>query len=227
MKFAIVNEAADPTVAPALGAIAEALAIQSARDFPLFWESQGVEVSVFPNIGAVPADYSVFHIADAIPEAPDALAYHTVVLGRPTLKLGWETIKANGGSLTTGGASLSSAMSHEICETIADPYCSWYGDWPADPKKKVCLEVCDPVEGDSYEITTTNGTAISVSNFVGPRWFDTDAGAPGPFDYMSKLAAPLTMSPGGYLAFDDGTQVYGDAVPQHARDRKAKYSRRA
>lgn len=225
MKFAIVNEATDPAVAPALPGIAEALAIQSASDFPTLWESQPVEVTVFPNIGAVPAGYSVFHVADAIPEAPGALAYHTTILGRPVLKLGWETIKAAGGKLTSG-MSLSSAMSHEVCETIADPYCSWYGDWPADPTKLVCVECCDPVEGDSYSITLADGSTVDVSNFVGPRWWDTDAGSPGPFDFMGKLSAPFTMSPGGYLAFRDGSQIYGDAVSDATKALKATYGRR-
>jgi hypothetical protein len=230
MKYAVLNESADSSIGPALIPILKGLVIQSQRDFPQLWESLPCEIAIYQKITDIPLDHNAFHIADTIPEAPGALAYHTVLPnGRPMLKLGWVTIQQNGGTLMTGANSLSSAMSHEICETCADPYCSFYSIWPADPTKMVCLECCDPVEGDSYDIPVDTGEKIAVSNFAGSRWFDQpDPGqAPiGPWDFMGTLSAPFTMSPGGYLAFNDGTQIYGDLMPQWKRDQKALYCRR-
>ena len=146
-----------------------------------------------------------------------------MVDGRPMVKIGTGTILENSGTLITGSLSVSSAISHEICESKKDPYCSFYSTW-SSPEKKVSLEVCDPVEGDFYNISVSDGSLIAVSNFVGVRWFD--ANGEGPYDFMGKISAPLTMSPGGYLAFDDGTQIYGDLMPEWKRQQKRLFSRR-
>ena len=59
------------------------------------------------------------------------------------------------------------------------------------------LEVCDPVECDTYDIGD-----ISVCNFVLPTWFLT---GPHPddvlVDFLGRLAEPFTLSPGGYASY--------------------------
>jgi hypothetical protein len=163
-------------------------------------------------------------IRDYIPEAPDALAYHTTdARGRPKLVIGWGVVKSNGGTPYTGALSLSATLSHEVLETIIDPYVNFWADLDAD--HEVALEVCDPVEGDSYEID-----GVAVSNFVGPRWFSDGK---GPYDFMGRLTAPRTMSPGGYMVLRKGgpsgstSQVYGNEMPNWKRTLKAKYGRRS
>jgi hypothetical protein len=59
--------------------------------------------------------------------------------------------------------------------------------------------VCDPVEGDSY----SGAGGVALSNFVTPWWFSEQPPAGAKFDFMSKLSAPFTMSPGGYFNYLD------------------------
>jgi hypothetical protein len=128
--------------------------------------------------------------------------------------VGVDMVRAQGGVFLD---ELSIAMSHEYVETRIDPYADWWAGY--DGKKMVALEACDPVQGDSYEID-----GIKVASFVGPRWF---RGGVGPYDYLSKLSAPLTMSPGGYLIFSDGTQTFGERFPEFKRPLVSTLGRRA
>jgi hypothetical protein len=218
MIFALVNESSHAELTPdLLGRIANALVKQTAVDFSGMHESLPCSVMV-TTLDGVPPGVSVLHLVDSIPEAPDALAYHTIdQAGRPVLRLGVQTILDNGGSLVDSGNSVSAACSHEVLETIGNPYVCWWSDF--DGTKKVALEMCDPVEADFYLID-----GIAVSNFVGPRWFDAED-AIGPFDFMRRISAPLTMSSGGYLAFDDGSQVFDEHMPEARREQKRKYGK--
>jgi hypothetical protein len=225
MKIGIYSESTDATTLslPVLAHISVALAVQIERDLAGWWEVQPVPIRLFASEKGMPSDYLRCVIKDEIPEAPDALAYHTTDdRGRPKLVIGWKAIKYGGGLVSTGPESLSATLSHEILETIIDPYVNFWADLDAD--HEVALEVCDPVEGDSYEIDD-----VAVSNFVGPRWFsDGD----GPYDFMGRLTKPRTMSPGGYMVLRKGgpagttKQVYGAVMPNWKRTLKAKYGRR-
>ena len=57
------------------------------------------------------------HFRDNIPEAPDALAYHTVTDGIPDIELGCDLFS----SLGDEGDSLSSGAGHEVLELLLDP----------------------------------------------------------------------------------------------------------
>jgi hypothetical protein len=80
-------------------------------------------------------------------------------------------------------------------EILADPYISF---WAADPDTGVlhALESCDACESESYIID-----GISVSNFVGPRFFRK---GDGPYDWMGHqglgggIREPFKTAPGGY-----------------------------
>lgn len=67
----------------------------------------------------------------------------------------------------------------------------------------VFVHNCDPVEHDSYEIVTKDGTKVSVSNFVLPTWFDPQADPNAKFDWMAVLTRPFQMSRGGYMVVMD------------------------
>ncbi len=228
MHFAICDETKTPAVDPNSGEkldnallvrIAEALAKHMATDFAGYWENIPQTFTVCALADA-PNGARILHLVDFIPEAPDALAYHTIdSKGQPTLKLGVQTILQSGGTLHTGPDSISCAMCHEVDETWVDGPCVivvYFND-----KKNLCYEVDDPVQGDSYDID-----GIAMSNFVTQAYFDAED-TTGPWDFLKKLSGPLTVAPGGYLAFDDGSQVFGALVTEHKKEQVRKYGRRS
>ena len=93
------------------------------------------------------------------------------------------------------------------------------------------FELCDPVQNDSYHVSV-NGTMVSLSNFIFPSWFNSEAKVPQnlPFDYMSNLKAPFTMSDGGYMIVRQAgqeSQVLGEGIPLWRQKQiKSKWYRR-
>ncbi|NBW06437.1 MAG: hypothetical protein EBR82_00245 [Caulobacteraceae bacterium] len=156
------------------------------------------------------------------PDQAGALGYHTETPdGKIWGRVFTKPVLGGGGSVLHGSLSIACVLSHEIIEAYCDPnvnlWCDMYDG------RMVAYEACDPVENDSYEITTKNGTRVSVSNFVLPDWFDAQAPLTSKFDFMAKLSKPLTMSHGGYMVlFDQKTggvkNVFGsqDAELLHA-----------
>ena len=151
------------------------------------------------------------------PDQAGALGYHTEdpngqvwgrVFARPVLQ--------SGGTALHGDLSVSSVLSHEMLETFADLNVNLWSD--RMDGTMVAVEVCDPVENDSYEVNSldANGLTVqvSVSNFVLNEWFDPQAAPTSRFDYMKRVHQPLTMSPGGYIVvlnYQTGevSQVFG------------------
>ena len=127
----------------------------------------------------------------------------------------------NKGTMLSGSLSVSAVLSHEIIEAYVDPNVNLWSDMYNG--KMVCYEACDPVENDSYQITTKNGTKVSVSNFVLPAWFDPQADTNSKFDWLALVSKPLTMTRGGYMVILNqrtGTvsNIFGsqDAEKMHA-----------
>jgi len=90
----------------------------------------------------------------------------------------------------TGAATYQSwsyAFSHEISEMLVDPQDETYHVWPDGTR--ALLEVCDPVEGYTYQIV-----GVTVDDFTLPAAW---SGASGPYDEAGDLSAPLT--PGATL----------------------------
>ena len=151
-----------------------------------------------------------------------ALGDHSVDgTGFPVAEVGVEETYQESGTIL-GPNGIGSVVSHEIVETFGDQFvCTW--DEGPDGNE-YAHELCDAVEGDGYLL---NG--VYMSNFVKPSFFNKwiSAGTAGQFDYMGKLTAPFTMSPGGYqvVKHPDGSysQVYGSAVTD---ERKAKIAKR-
>lgn len=228
MHFAIVNETKKPAVDPNSGEkldnallvrIAAALYKGMAQDFAGHWENLPQTFTVC-DAGSVPDKATVFHLVDEIPEAPTALAYHTIDdRGRPVLRLGVQTILQNGGSLHTGSNSVSCAMDHEAKETWCDGPCTLVCYF--DGKKNLYYEVCDPVQGNSYDVD-----GIALSNFVTQRYFDGED-KDGPWDFLGVLKGPLTCAIDGYQAFDDGSTVFGEKVTEHKKQQVLAYGRLA
>lgn len=162
----------------------------------------------------------------------DALGYHDetpdgVVYGRVFI----DPVIDAGGEVLTGAWSVSSVLSHEVLELFGDPNCNLWAT--ANDGYDYALELGDPVEADSYDINVS-GHVVSVSNFVLPEWFDDFPPEGSKFDYLGKLTAAFSMTPGGYVIYkDSGTvkQKFGAAYPEwkkatkgHAAARSARRS---
>lgn len=209
MRIAVVNEStvAPNLTRPLLDAICAALSRQAYEHYAPFWEASGCDVFAVDNLAAVPRGASVMAILDDADQA-GVLGYHDVTPnGRPYSRVFLGPVVANGGTLFEGANALSVTMSHEALETIGDPYATWWGDGPTGEEH--ALELCDPVEGDAYDVD-----GVSVSNFVGPRWFSQGA---GPYDWLRKLTEPFSMTAGGYMitrtAGKDISQTFGAEYP--------------
>jgi hypothetical protein len=170
-----------------------------------------------PKGGTAPAGAFPLVIMDD-PDQAGALGYHTEdpdgkVWGRVFVK----PVLENGGSALTGALSVSSVLSHEVLETFVDRSVNYWAD-RMDGKTMVALEVADPVENDSYNVTVTNPAGVkvkvAVSNYVLDAWFDPQADAKTKRDHMNTTPGPLQMSPNGYIVVLDYTtgkvdQVFG------------------
>jgi hypothetical protein len=92
------------------------------------------------------------------------------------------------------------------CEEAVDPSCTRLAS--ASNGDQWAIEVGDPVQNDSYDVTLASGATVAVSDFVTPQFFqDPVPGAK--YDYMGVLSTPWTIAPGGY-AIVNNNQVFGE-----------------
>ncbi|MCW2929917.1 MAG: hypothetical protein JWM19_879 [Actinomycetia bacterium] len=148
-------------------------------------------------------------------EGPDANVYGRV-FARPVLD--------NGGNALTGSLSVCSVLSHEAIEVLGDPACDLWAQQPSGTL--VARELCDPVEGDSYQlaVTASSGESVTgtVSDFVLPSWFDP-AAAPGATDYLGLVTAPFQVRSTGYtivMSAGSVTEQWGEHYPDWRKDTK-------
>lgn len=96
----------------------------------------------------------------------------------------------------------TSTLSHELLEMIADPGVNLYARGPVKLKGEtrprmgwVSYEVCDPVEGNLYDID-----GVKVSNFVTPEYFEAEHKRGSlQFDFLNVVDRPFQVAAGGYL----------------------------
>ena len=130
-----------------------------------------------------------------ISEGQGIVGYHTEDgLGQPLIKI-------FASEIARFGLNVSTTISHEILETIADPTAGQTIKG-RDPSGKPCLyyvEVGDPVENDEYQID-----GIPVSDFARPSWFEINNNSP--FDQMNKTTHSFEILQGGYvqISYDNG-----------------------
>ncbi len=153
-----------------------------------------------------------------------ALGYHAVTPhGNPYSRVFVETILRNGGTMITGANSVSACLSHEAAEAYQDPYAN---RWAGDGKGKLyAIELCDPVENDSYEI---NG--VGLSDFVFPAYFNPWAAPEVQLDFLNLVRKPFEVRPGGYaIVMNQGSvhQVWGAEYPVWKRISKRHAAARA
>ncbi len=192
VSVALVNGSASFTVAPQL---IEALQIQVNRDFAPLWGTH-VRLSTAKDPSSVPAGSWYLLITDNSDQA-GALGWHDQTAGRPYGEV--FVLPAQ-----QSNVALSTVLSHELLEMLADP---WVGSLVEYKDVQgggnlARLEVCDPVENDQYDIVTSDGSHIAVSNFVLPAYFDQTTKSPAQWDFMNKLAGPIpAMTTGGYISY--------------------------
>ncbi len=225
--IAIVTQAKRVTV-DQVRVMTSAINQQVKREFAKAYDISGVSVIFHSNPHDIPLDGSaaILTVMDAIDD-PQALGYHTESTGQITGKIGVSPVLDNGGSVFGSVAdpsvpSVSSVLSHEVLETLADPRVNLWVDGPAiNEGQCYAYECCDPVESDQYFIPISMGGIAyhcGVSNFVYQDWFDQTLKAGTQVDYMKRAPGAFQMSPGGYMVVRNGPgseqQVMGATWPQ-------------
>jgi hypothetical protein len=170
--------------------IAVAATVYLNRDLAMYWGIPiGAQVRTSDGTDIQDGEW-VFVILPALPNAPDAVAYHDVNgNGAPVL---FDAITLSN-TLIGSGNSLSVAITHELAETAVDEACNAWRD--AGDGTEHAQEACDAVESSDYTIDV-NGAPVAVSNFVLPAFFNPTHA--GPYDKMTLLGAPFTTMPGAY-----------------------------
>ena len=186
------------------------------------WNQKSPTVKFYADASKVPGYAWVVGIFDN-PTIAGALGYHSedndVIDGFIFV----DPVLDNGGVVlydtnNPQNVSVSSVLSHEVLEMFGDRFATFWADGPSIPQgSQYALELCDPVEADSYTVTVVVNTVshtVSVSNFVFPSWFNPQAtqAANAPFDYLKRLTAPFTMTSGGYMIVESTfnvQQVFG------------------
>lgn len=182
MRIAVINKSAEPE-AEVLRWV-RACAIQLTRDFAPHWGYDAQVRAIAPGARAWADEWQMFLVNRA--DEPGYLGYHDRDrAGKPRGFVCVETTREAGGEP-------SMALSHELLEMTLDPWLWGAAVTSAHKAQAVSVEACDPVEADRYEIE-----GVAVSNFVLPGYFD-EQGKP-PYDFLKRLSAPFTLSPGGYL----------------------------
>ena len=148
-------------------------------------------------------------LVDSLPAAPGAVAYHDVNGNDvPTVYLALSLVS----SVMNGSSSLSSALSHEACETAGDPGCNLWAQ--ADNGRLHARELSDACQSNFYDID-----GVSVSDFLLPSFWDVSGKAP--YCYTASqgsgpdMSGPLKVAAGGYEIIMHGgseSQVTGKEV---------------
>jgi hypothetical protein len=183
MLISIVNESSRVTDAE-IEHMVHALGIQLSRDVAPIWGQ--VPVLEFAPSGVIPNGI-VCTVSDT-PDVPGAAGYHDEGDdGKPFIKV----FTFEGASSLVGPDALSVTLSHEILEVVGDAPANKWADGPGGAD--YAFELCDAVEGDTYEID-----GVSVSNFVYPAFFDPKASKSAKLAHLDTIAGPFLMSPRGY-----------------------------
>lgn len=155
--------------------VLEAINRQIIGDFAPEW---GVDGTV--HFGQAPASAWQFVLQDSIDDS-NALGYHVDENGLVSAIIDIEACKAS-------GADWRTVLGHEVLEALADPLTSRMA-----PNGIDIVEVCDPVEEDTYIID-----GVPVTNFVLPAYFGFNSSTM--YDKNEWLKAPApALRPGGYI----------------------------
>lgn len=160
-----------------------------------------VDVPITPEV-------ATFVIVDANTAEPDALGWHTEEGdGQVTGVICVNPVLDNGGVVLfdtedVNTVSVSSVLSHEVLETVADQFVNYWAD---GPNHTYAYEVCDPVEATSYRVDVEGVGSAAVSDFVLPSWFDLRGDGPWNFCHaVAPVGGAFELARGGYCVLRDG-----------------------
>lgn len=186
------------------------------------WGQMPVHVNPIKNAALAKPGDTVLLVMDS-PDQADALGYHTEDPGGKRWgRVFVQPVLDNGGTVLTGALTVASVLSHECMEALIDPSCSFWAQ--AADGNYYALEVGDGVENGVYRIHPAGGTAVDVSNFCLPAWFDAQAAASSKFDWMGVTKAPFQLDKGGYAVIQQpngqAQQIFGEHYPEWRRAMK-------
>jgi hypothetical protein len=192
------------TVQPGLNLVANAIQRQVTEHFEPVWGASAI-VSAFPTVDDVPEGYATV-----------AITGQPLPLGRG----GFHYPDGGAGALVQydgADGSWTIAASHEILEMIADPLGTRYvfapsladdkrnkpedSDGDVDEKRErqgmveYLVEVCDPVQADSYDID-----GIWVSDFIFPAFYDASS-VDERYSFTYAPKKPLQLADGGAISW--------------------------
>ena len=204
----VVNQAQNLTDSD-LARFVAAIQIQVTRDFAPVWNEPATITALTKTAPTDPAAMQVFMVDTIQSVAPGALAYHTITsLGKPVGYVGVNDVIADAVSAGISAAQgISTALSHEILEALADPDINLLSSDPTTNTTALYAnEVADPVENDAYDYTIDLGDGkppVYVSNFITPAWFQgfwksKPANQRPAFDFRHVLTMPFQVAPLGY-----------------------------
>jgi hypothetical protein len=171
-----------------------------ATGYQLRWQygplwRQHADVQYLPKGVAVPPGAWILHLLDTS-DQQSALGYHDeegneVPYGRVFVKTAQEY-----------GQQPSEVLSHEALELVRDPWCNCTA-WDEAGNVLYALEVCDPVQGGSYDLGApyNRPTGIVMSDFVLPSYFDNNTPVHVPTSYRGTTTGPFTVGHEGYVGY--------------------------
>jgi len=240
MLIAVINQSTLVTN-DQVNTMCQAIQVQMDLHVLPAWNMKAGTIRFYADPTKVPGYAWVVTMLDTFSQA-GVLGYHSEDSDKVDAFIFASPVLTNGGVVlydpnNPQNTSVASVLSHEVCEMIGDRFANAWADGPtitvsSVPYSTYALELCDPVEGNSYAIPTPAGL-VSVSNFIFPSWFNPEATVPQnlPFDYLGLLTAPFTMTPGGYMIVRQAsnvTQVFGEKVtPQKKEQVRSEWYRRS
>jgi len=231
MIIAVLNKSTLVTNAEA-STMSRLVASQVRYHYVPAWQHASAAVLFYVDEAQVPPGAAKIAIFDDS-DTPGAAGWHSENAGNPFGRVFVRPVLDVGGNALRVDPTVCSILSHEVLELLADPTVNlWASDFGLNGSPRLyAVEICDPVEADSYTVTVggTQPASGRVSNFVLPSWFDP-TGASKPYDHLNKLSTPFSMSPHGYLIYEDGTgshTIYGRRYPEWRKATKVGAARSA
>jgi hypothetical protein len=143
-------------------------------------------------------------------DAAGALGYHDLTYkGQPISKIFVKTTLDDGGEVSVTAC-------HELFEMVIDPVANLWAE--AADGTEYAYEMCDAVEEDTFKVG-----GFKMSNFLHPAWFEPFKHPAGTkYDHLGLLAAPFTMTKGGYVITKKNGKV---AEHYGSKSKKARFAR--
>ncbi|HET6971012.1 MAG TPA: hypothetical protein VFH92_07805 [Phenylobacterium sp.] len=200
-------------------AAVSAIGVQVNRDFRPAWGAGATLTPLRQALNGAPANidgaaHAIVYVGDQASDptlgVEGAFGYHARNFGELPYAFVYLDV------CSQYGEDWSCTLSHEILELLADPTTALSVDGPApsgvgQPGQRVrySLEVCDPTQGDHYEIDQ-----VKVANFVTRGYFGM-AGAGAATNFLNLALPPFGVRPHGYIQYEDSAgaaTVNGPAV---------------